>query len=86
MSAAVDKLGGPEVGIAIPISILHEMQKLNRQSDRPLNLESLTPICLKSHYFPGIFTLSSLSLSGPMRFSHPLDTADKRNTEVHLGE
>ena len=39
--SAVDKLGGPEVGIATPISILHEMQKLNQHSGRPLNLESL---------------------------------------------
>ena len=30
--SAVDKLGGPEVGIATPISILHEMQKLNQHS------------------------------------------------------
>ena len=28
---------------------------------------------------------SPSSLSGPMRFSHPVDTTDRRNTKVHLG-
>ena len=34
-------------------------------------------ICLKSIYFPGLFSHSSLN--GPMRFSHPVDTTDRRN-------
>ena len=47
--SAVDKLGGPEVGIATPMSILHEMQKLNQHSGRPLNLESLTARRVQSY-------------------------------------
>ena len=34
--------------------------------------------------FPRCF-FSQSSLSGPMRFSHPVDTTDRRNTKVHLG-
>ena len=40
-------------------------------------------ICLKSPYFQGLFSQSSLN--GLMRFSHPVDTTDRRNTKVHLG-
>ena len=47
--SAVDKLGGPDVGIATPTSILHEMKNLNQHSGRSLNLESLTARRVQSY-------------------------------------
>ena len=64
------------------IYIVIKSQKINSPENACEHIERIY-LHIKSLYFPGFFSQSSLS--GPMRFPYPADTTDRWNTKVHLG-